>query len=370
MNVALVHDYLNQRGGAERVFRHVADAYPQAPIYTSLFDAGATGDLVDAARVHTSVLDRLPGTGAYFRFLAPFYPAVFEHFDLSSYDLIVSTTTAWAKGVRFRPDAIHVCYIHTVSRFSFAYEQYVGGFAALGNADGLRARLARPVVQRLVDWDLKAAQRPTAFIANSRNVADRVRRYYGREAFVAHCPVDLERFSVAKGDGDYLLVVSRLLGYKRVDLAIEAARRAGMRLLVVGTGPAESELKAMAVGSRTEFLGGVSDASLRSIVAGARAVILPGEEDYGLVPLEANASGRPAIAYGRGGALETIVPGVTGEHFAEATPESLAALLRTFDADRYDPAVLRAHAESFGPEPFKRSFAALVDDIALRGARP
>lgn len=351
------------------MFRHVADAYPLAPVYTSLFDPRVAGDLVDAARVRTSALDRLPGASAYFRFLAPFYPAAFEHFDLSAYDLIVSTTTAWAKGVRFRPDAIHVCYIHTVSRFAFAYEQYVGAFPALGGVGGLRARLARPIVSRLVEWDLKAAQRPTAFIANSRNVAERVRKYYGREAFVAHCPVDLERFSVGAGDGGYLLVVSRLLGYKRVDLAIEAARLAGMRLLVVGSGPAEAELKAAAVGSKTEFLGSVSDDALRMIMGGARAVILPGEEDYGLVPLEANASGRPAIAYGRGGALETIRPGVTGEHFALPTPEALAALLRMFDPDRYDPAVLRAHAESFGPEPFKRSFAALVDDI-VGGARP
>jgi glycosyltransferase involved in cell wall biosynthesis len=370
VNVALVHDYLNQRGGAERVFRHVADLYPAAPVYTSLFDPRVTSDLVDPARVRTSALNRLPGTTAYFRFLAPLYPAVFERFDLSPYDLIVSTTSSWAKGVRFRPEAIHVCYIHTVSRFAFAYDEYVGAFPALGRANGVRARLARPVVRRLVDWDREAAQRPTAFIANSRNVAERVRRYYGRDAFVAHCPVDVDRFSVGKGEGDYLLVVSRLLGYKRVDLAIEGARRAGMRLLVVGAGPAEAELKAAAAGSRTEFLGAVSDEALRSLMGAARAVILPGEEDYGLVPLEANASGRPAIAYGKGGALETIRSGVAGEHFAEATPESLAGLLRTFDPDRYDPAVLRAHAESFGPEPFKRSFAALVDDIALRGARP
>jgi hypothetical protein len=160
------------------------------------------GDLVDPARVRTSALDRLPAAGKYFRFLAPFYPAAFEHFDLSAYDLIVSTTTAWAKGVRFRSDAVHVCYIHTVSRFAFAYDQYARGFSALGSANGMRSRLARPIVKRLVAWDKEAAQRPTAFIANSRNVAERVRRYYGRKAFVAHCPVDIDRFSPGTGDGD------------------------------------------------------------------------------------------------------------------------------------------------------------------------
>ncbi|MBD5634794.1 MAG: glycosyltransferase, partial [Candidatus Eremiobacteraeota bacterium] len=209
--IALVHDYLNQRGGAERVFRHVADLYPEAPVYTSLFDRRVTGDLVAAARVRTSALQRFPGASRYFRYLAPLYPAAFESFDLSAYDTIVSTTTAWAKGVRFRPGAVHVCYIHTVSRFAFAYDDYVGGFGLAG--------LARPMVRRLIAWDREAATRPTAYIANSENVARRVRRYYGRDAFVVPCPVDLERFALRRdGPGDYAVVVSRLLPYKRVDL--------------------------------------------------------------------------------------------------------------------------------------------------------
>lgn len=307
----------------------------------------------------------LPGSARYFRALAPFYPAAFERFDLSAYDTIVSTTTAWAKGVRFRPDAVHVCYIHTVSRFAFAYDRYVGELT--GGPRALLAPLARAVVGRLVAWDKVAATRPTAFVANSRNVADRVAKYYGREAYVAHCPVDVDRFAVGPGDGDYVLVVSRLLPYKRVDLAIGAAALAGLRLLVVGSGPARASLEAAAVGTRTEFLGAVSDAELRSIMGRARAIVVPGEEDYGLVPLEANASGRPAIAYGRGGALETIVPGVTGEYFAEPSAASLAERLRGFDADRYDPSALRAHAESFGPEPFKRRFSSLVDEIVRLG---
>ena len=342
------------------MFRHVADAYPGAPVYTSLYDARATGDLVAAERVRTSFLQRLPGSSRYFRYLAPLYPAAFERFDLSGYDLIVSTTTAWAKGVRFRPDAVHVCYIHTVSRFAFAYDQYVGGFG-LG-------RIARPVVGRLTAWDRTAATRPTAFIANSRNVAERVRRYYGRHAFVAHCPVDVNRFAVGSGGGGYALVVSRLLSYKRVELAIAGCALAGIPLWIVGTGPAERALRSAARGTRTEFLGALSDADLRRVMGDARVVVLPGEEDYGLVPLEANASGRPVVAFGAGGALETIRPGVTGEHFAEPTAASLAATLRGFDADRYDPAVLRAHAETFGPEPFKRRFASLVERI-VAGSR-
>jgi len=357
--VALVHDYLNQRGGAERVFAHIARAYPNAPIYTALFDPKATGDLVDAARVRTSALQRVPFARRGFRWLAPFYPAAFERFDLSEYDLIVSSTTAWAKGVRFRSDAVHVCYINTVSRFAFAYDQYVGGFAP--------ARLARPFVSRLVDWDARAAARPTAYIANSRNVAERVQRYYGRNARVLHCPVDLDRFSVGAGLGGYFLVVSRLLPYKRVDVAIAGCALANAELKIVGVGPAEKALKRAAAGTRTEFLGALSDEELRIVVGGARAAIVTAEEDYGLVALEANASGRPAFAYGAGGALETIVPGVTGEYFFEQSPAALAAVVAEYDARRYDPAILRAHAMTFSPAQFIERLRALVDEAVRAG---
>lgn len=357
--VALVHDYLNQRGGAERVFAHIARAYPDAPIYTALFDPAATGDLVDAARVHTSALQHVPFARRGFRLLAPFYPAAFERFDLSAYDLIVSSTTAWAKGVRFRPDAVHVCYINTVSRFAFAYDDYVGGFGA--------ARLARPLVSRLVEWDRRAAQRPTAYVANSRNVAERVRRYYGREARVLHCPVDIDRFSVGGGLGGYFLVVSRLLPYKHVEVAIAGCARANVALKIVGVGPAEAVLKRAAAGTQTEFLGALSDDALRTVMQGARAVIVTAEEDYGLVALEANASGRPVFAYGAGGALETVVPGVTGELFSEQTPEAVAELVGGYEPRRYDPATLRAHALTFSPELFTERLRALVDEAVLAG---
>jgi glycosyltransferase involved in cell wall biosynthesis len=341
------------------VFRHVADLYAEAPVYTSLYDARATGDLVAAERVRTSRLQALPGSSRYFRLLAPLYPAAFEAFDLSAFDTIVSTTTSWAKGVCVPPGATHVCYIHTVSRFVFAYEQYVGGLAGAR----LVGLAARPLVERLVAWDRLAAKRPTAFIANSRNVAARVRQYYGRDAYVVPCPIDVDRFAVGRGDDDAFLVVSRLLPYKRIDLAIAACALAGARLYVVGSGPAERALKAAAAGTRTEFLGHVGDERLRDLLGSVRAVLLPGEEDFGLVPLEANASGRPAIAYGRGGALETIRPGITGEHFFDPTPESLASVLATFSSARYDPSVLRAHAETYAPERFKATFGALVSEI-------
>jgi len=360
--VALVHDYLNQRGGAERVFAHVARAYPDAPIYTSLFDPRETGDLVDAARLHVSALRHVPFANRAFRLLAPLYPYVFEHFDLSAYDLIVSTTTTWAKGVRFRSDAVHVCYIHNVARFAYAFDSYVGDRGPLS-----LARAARPLLAPLVAWDRRAARRPTAFIANSRNVAGRVRRFYGREAAVAHCPIDVDRFSIGAGDGAYALVVARLLPYKRVDLAIRGCALAGVPLVIVGTGPEEAGLRRLARGTATRFAGAVSDAELSALLGAARVAIVAGEEDYGLVPLEANAAGRPAIAYARGGALETVVPGVTGELFWDANAASLAAALRAFDDARFDARALRRYAERFAPGPFIERFRGLVDD-AVRSA--
>jgi glycosyltransferase involved in cell wall biosynthesis len=361
VNTALVHDYLNQRGGAERVFAHFADAWPDAPVYTALYDERAVGDLIPPQRVRTSFLQRLPLRERAFRAYAPLYPRAIESFDLSAYDLVISSTTAWAKGVITRPDAVHVSYINTVSRFVFDEARYVGGF-------GLGA-LARPFIRRLAAWDVRAAQRPTRFVANSRNVADRVRRWYGRDADVLPCPVDVDRFTPGAGNGDYYIVVSRLLPYKRVDLAIAACALANVPLHVVGGGPDEKRLKALALGTQTTFHGSVDDAARNVLVGDARAAILPGEEDFGLVPLEAAAAGRPTIAYAAGGALETIAGGETGAFFQEPTPRSLAEAIRRFDPARYDPATLRAHAELFRPERFIARLRAIVDEtLAARTA--
>lgn len=354
MNVALVHDYLNQRGGAERVFAHFADAWPQAPIYTALYDERINGERFPPGRVRASYLSRVPYANRAFRLLAPFYPGAFERMDLRGYDAIVSSTTAWAKGVRVPPGTVHVCYMNTVSRFAFSYDAYVGGMT--------RARPVRAVVDRLVEWDRLAATRPTRIVANSRNVAARIARYYGRGSDVLPCPVDVDRFTIGAGSGDYFIVASRLLPYKRIDLAIRAAALAGVQLFVAGTGPDERRLRALAHGSTTTLLGYVSDERLNELVGNARAAILPGEEDFGLVPLEAAAAGRPTIAYSAGGALETIVGGETGTFFNEANPESLAAALRAFDAAAFDARRLRAHAERFAPARFIERLRAIVDE--------
>lgn len=305
-------------------------------------------------RVRTSFLQRIPGHERYFRALAPLYPRAFEAFDLRGFDTIVSSTTAWAKGVLVPPGAVHVCYINTVSRFVFDEARYVGGFGP--------GALARPLIRSLRAWDVRAAQRPTRFVANSRNVADRVRRYYGREADVLACPVDVDRFTLGNGAGNYAVVVSRLLPYKRVDVAIAGCAAAGVPLHVVGTGPHEPALRALAAGTATTFHGYLDDAAVDALVGAARCAILPGEEDFGLVPLEAAAAGTPTVALRAGGALETIVEGRTGAFFERCEGAALAAALRGFDRGAFAPEALRTHAESFAPPRFVERLRRLVDE--------
>ena len=320
------------------------------------------GDWFDPARVHTSFLQRFPLANHYFRALAPLYPRAFEAFDFRAYDTIVSSTTAWAKGVIARPGALHVCYINTVSRFAFDYERYVGGFGI--------GTLARPLIDRLVRWDKRAAARPTLFVANSHNVAARVRAYYGRESRVLPCPVDVDRFSVGAGDGDYAIVISRLLPYKKIDRAIAGAALAGIPLRVIGSGPAEASLRDFARGTQTTFYGYLGDAERNTMLGDARFAILPDEEDFGLVPLEAAAAGRPTVAFGRGGALETIVDGVTGTLFDEPTVESLAHAIVEFDPARFDARTLRAHAQTFAPPRFIARLRQIVEEVVERGRQP
>jgi glycosyltransferase involved in cell wall biosynthesis len=305
--------------------------------------------------VRTSFLQNFPLKRRLFRAFAPLYPRAFEAFDFSGFDAIVSSTTAWAKGVIVPPGAIHVCYINTVSRFVFDGGRYVGGFT--GNP------LARPLVRALARWDVRAAQRPTRFIANSQNVAARVKRYYGREADVLPCAVDVDRFTPGAGRGDYFVVVSRLLAYKEIDRAIRACSRAGVALHVAGTGPHEAALRALAAGTRTTFHGYLDDAAVNALVGDARAVILPGEEDFGLVPLEAAAAGTPTIALRAGGALETIVEGETGVFFDAPDDASLATAIAAFERARFDPLRLRAHADRFAPPRFIERLRVLVDAV-------
>ena len=355
MRVAFVHDYLTQLGGAERVFLQMRALYPQAPVYTALYDRDATGGAFEGLDIRTSWLQKIPGAAKRFRAMLPLYPRAFESFDLSAYDLVISSTTSFAKGVRVAPGALHVSYVNTPTRFLWYPQEYAFEIAPALARPALRVAL--PALQR---WDYAAAQRPHRLIANSRNVAERIERCYGRASDVVPCPVDVERFAPSADVGDYYLVVARLLPYKRVGLAIEACNALGAHLVIIGSGPDEPNLRRLA-GPSIRFAGTVGDAERRRLFAQARAVIVPGIEDFGLVALEAAASGRPAIAFAGGGSLETVVEGETGSFFREASPVSLAAAIRAFVPESFSAARLLAHAAQFSPDRFRERMRALIE---------
>lgn len=334
--------------------------YPAAPIYTSLYDPAAMGRAFEGYDIRTSWLQKIPGAPRRFRALLPLYPRAFEALDLRGFDLIISSTTSFAKGVRVPPGALHVSYINTPTRFLWYPQEYAFEIVPALARPALRAAL--PGLRR---WDYSAAQRPHHLIANSNNIAARIRACYHRDSDVAPCPVDLQRFAPSDAVDDCYLVVARLLPYKRVALAIEACATVGVPLVVVGTGPDESRLRAMA-GPKVTFAGHVDDDERRSLFARARGVIVPGVEDYGLVALEAAASGRPVIAFGAGGSLETVVEGRTGSFFREPTSDALAAAIRTFAPESFSRALLVEHAAQFSPERFRARMRELIERYLAR----
>jgi glycosyltransferase involved in cell wall biosynthesis len=348
VRVAFVHDYLTQLGGAERVLREMHALYPSAPIYTSLYDRRAMGPAFEDLDIRTSWLQRIPGAPRRFRAMLPLYPAAFEALDLRGFDLIISSTTSFAKGVLAPAGALHVSYMNTPTRFLWYPEEYAFDIVPAIARPALRAAL--PGLRR---WDRAAAQRPHRIIANSHNVAERIRACYGRDSDVIPCPVDIGSFSPSDEVDDYYLVVARLLPYKRVGLAIEACNALGAPLVIVGTGPDEARLRGIA-GATIRFAGQVDDAQRRTLFARARAVIVPGVEDFGLVALEAAASGRPVVAFGAGGSLETVVEGQTGSFFREPAASALTAALRSFSPEAFVRSRLVEHAAQFSPTLFRQ----------------
>jgi glycosyltransferase involved in cell wall biosynthesis len=356
MRVAIVHDYLNQYGGAERVLEALHALYPEAPVFTSIYDPGAMPPSYRAWDIRTSWIQKLPGWRRYFRHYMPLYPSVFESFDLSGYDLILSSSSAFAKGVIPPPSSRHICYCHTPMRFAWRTHAYVERERIRG-----LPRLVLPIMLTYFRlWDVVTAARVDTFVANSRTVAARIRRYYGRDSIVISPPVELPPFRPGIPD-DFYLAGGRLIPYKRIDLAVRAFTALGLPLKVFGEGRDCPELEAIA-GPNVEFLGYVSEECRRDLLARCRAFIFPGEEDFGITPLEAMAAGRPVIAYAGGGALETVVDGVTGRFFNEPTAAALAAAVAQSKRDAYDPATIRRHAEGFGADVFLERMRALIEE--------
>ena len=363
LKTALVHDYLAQAGGAERVVAVLHGLFPDAPLYTSVYDPKATLACFADMDIRTSFLQRWPiATRRLHKLALPYYPSAIEQFDLSGYGLVLSSSSAFAKGVLTGPETCHVCYCHTPARFAWRQQEYL--------AQSKPARLLSPLMQGLFRalraWDFASAQRVDYFVANSYNVARRIHKYYGREASaVIYPPVDTAQYAPVAPDqvGSHFLVVSRLVGYKRVDLAVDACNKIGAELRIVGTGPEMSVLRRKA-GPTVRFLGRLSDRDVAAEYARCRALIFPGEEDFGLTPLECMASGRPVVAYQGGGALETVIEGRTGVFFAEQTANSLAAALEALPAIPFDAETLQTHAGRFDRSVFEIRLRQFLD-VAL-----
>jgi len=366
MKVALVHDYLNQMGGAERVVLAFHELFPDAPLYTSIYDPRRVDAAFQQIDIRTSFMQRLPFVKKHHQPFLPLYPFAMERLDLRGYDLILSSSSAFGKGVITKPGTMHICYCHTPMRWCWNYDEYVER-EQLG-------KLARGVLPFLITWlrvwDQTTAMRVDHFIANSPAVADRIQKYYRREAVVIPPPVDASRFlfDPTTQPEDYFLVVSRFMPYKRIDLAIQACNRLQLPLVIIGSGRDQQRLQQMA-GPTIRFLGRLSDAEVLHYYAHCRALILPGEEDFGITPLEAQASGRPVIAYSAGGALASVIDGVTGTFFQEQTVESLAATLAAFDETRYDPQIIRDHALEFDKPRFHRRILQFIE-AKMNAARP
>ena len=345
--IALVHDYFIQMGGAERVAAAMHESFPTAPIYTTVALPHRLPKELRGADIRTSAMQRLPGMEQRFRQYFMLYPFAVEHFDLSAFDLIFSSSSGYAKGVRRRSNAIHVCYCHTPMRWAWRYEDYV----ARENFGRVTRSLLPISLWGLRKWDLRAARQPNYYIANSRLVARRIKEIYGRDAFVIPPPVDVDRFQMSAHIDDYYLVLSRLVPYKRIDLAIEACNRLGRRLVIIGDGPDRARLEKLA-GPKTEFLGRQPDSRVSHYASRCRALLFTGEEDFGIVPLEVNAAGRPVIAFRGGGAMETVIDGVTGMFFDKPTSASLEDAIEEFESRTWHQQTLRRHAEKFDRSVF------------------
>jgi glycosyltransferase involved in cell wall biosynthesis len=367
VRVALVHDWLTGLRGGERVLEQLCLLYPDADIFTLVHVPGSTGEIIEGHRIFTSFLDRLPRR-VYRRYL-PLFPLAIESFDLSAYDLVVSTSHSVAKGCRPGPHAVHVAYIHTPMRY--VWDQFDAYFGR-GRA-GLVTRLAaRAMAPMLRSWDVRSTSRAHGLIANSRFVAERIRRYWRREAdAVIYPPVDTSRFvPAAEGPApeEYALIVSALVPYKRIELAISAFSRLKRRLWIVGEGPERQRL-AKAAGPSVRFLGSVGQNDLPRLYAGARFFVLPGEEDFGIAAVEAQAAGRPVLALGRGGALETIVDGRTGVFFAQPTVESLLEGIAAIDRLHPDPIAIHEEACRFDVARFRPELERAIESCLARARR-
>jgi glycosyltransferase involved in cell wall biosynthesis len=358
--VAVVHDWLTIPGGSEQVVLALLEMFPQAELFTSVYDPAPWPALITDRPVHASYLNRIPGAVRHYPKLLPLMNSAFRSFDLSPFDLVLSSSHACAKNVRTPPDALHVCYCHTPMRY--AWEE---GFLDGEDVGVVPRMMLGPLLRWLRRQDLAGAGGPDVFVANSRHVAERIARYYGRSAEIVHPPVDVEHFlGLERSPQDFYLTFGRVVPYKRVDLAVTACALIGKKLKVAGAGRALQALRAGA-GEGVEFLGEVSASERDELLAGARALLFPGEEDFGIVPVEAQAAGTPVIAYGVSGAAESVLDGQTGVLFGTQSAAALAAAIERFEGVRLEADQARENARRFGRDRFRAEMAAVIERTAL-----
>ena len=378
MKIAIVHEWLVTYVGSERVVEQILNLYPEADFFC-LFDflPDNERDFIRNRKVNTSFLQKMPFAKRFYRNYLPLMPFAIERFDLSEYDLIISSSHAVAKGVKKSPHQLHICYCHTPMRYVWDLrDQYL---EESGLNKGIKGMVAKVILDHLKRWDISAAERVDYFIANSHYIKERIKRAYGREAVVIYPPVDIEKFQIGKKREDFFLAVSRMVPYKKVDLIVEAFSEMELPLVVIGDGPDFKRIKSLAR-KNVEFLGFQKDEVLKEYMQKARAFVFAAEEDFGIVPVEAQACGTPVIAYGRGGVRETVVPvqgtevraqntdnrtqtgEPTGIFFYEQTKGALIEAVREFMRveERFNPLVIRKNVERFGIERFKEEFREFV----------
>ena len=357
MNIALVHDWLNQIGGAEDVLAALATLYPQAPVYTSLYWRDKMPAQWQQWDIRTSFIDQLPLAHRRQQLYFPLYPLAFEQFDFRSYDLVLSNKSGFCHGILTGPETLHICYCLTPTRYVWRYHQYAEQ-ERLGRA--ARALLA-PFLTSLRQWDRLAADRVDHFIAISTEVRRRIAKIYRREAVIIDPPVDTTRFAPVNRVDDYYVIVGRLVPYRRIDLLIEAFNRMGKPLLIAGSGRDRARLESLA-GPTVQFLGYVPDADLPDLLARAQAFMYPGEEDFGIAPIQAMAAGRPVIAYAAGGVLDSVVHGETGYLFREQSVEAIIQAVTSFDPLSVDSVRIQQHAAQFDTAVFQQKLRAFVTE--------
>ena len=358
MKIALVHDYLNQRGGAERVFEMFCNHFPDADVYTSVYDPESTIELRNRL-VKTTFLQNVPGAKRYFRLFAPLYFPAFRALNLEAYDLIISSSSSFAKAVKKRPDARHICFCHNVSRFLWDTETYLGGYQEFEAFEPF----LKLVFSYMKRQDITYAGEPDIYVANSTTVAKRIRSIYRKKVLTINYPINDDCFTFCEQKEDFYLVSSRLLSYKRVDVIVEAFNQLGWPLRIIGTGPERQRLEAKAA-SNIDFLGHVSDDTRRQLFSTAKSVIVAALEDYGLVPVEANFSGTPVIAFGAGGALDTQISGKTGILFQEQSAASLCSALIEAQSVEWDHGAIKRHAkEKFTREAFFKKVDQMIANL-------